>query len=48
MAMRYKDKLCVHYNEVLEGTYDCVDRIVLNGYYPLGCSPGGSGHGTGI
>jgi len=39
--MRYKDKLCVHYKEVLEGTYDCVDRIVLNGYFPLGCSPGG-------
>ena len=39
--MKFKDKLCVHYKDVLEGTYDCVDRLVLNGYYPLGCSPGG-------
>lgn len=39
--MKYKDKLCVHYKDILEGTYDCVDRLVLNGYYPLGCSPGG-------
>ena len=23
------------------GTYDCVDRIVLNGYFRLGYSPGG-------
>lgn len=39
--MKYKDKLSVHYGEILEGTYDCIDRIVLNGYYPKGCSPGG-------
>lgn len=39
--MKYKDKLCVHYKDILEGAYDCVDRLVLNGYYPLGCSPGG-------
>jgi len=25
----------------LTGTYDCVDRIVLNGYFQLGYSPGG-------
>lgn len=39
--MRYKDKLCVHYQDILEGTYDCVDRFVLNGYFSLGCTPGG-------
>jgi hypothetical protein len=39
--MKHKDKLCTHYKNILEGTYDCVDRLVLNGYYPLGCSPGG-------
>jgi hypothetical protein len=39
--MNHKDKLCTHYKNILEGTYDCVDRLVLNGYYPLGCSPGG-------
>jgi hypothetical protein len=25
----------------LTGSYDCVDRIVLNAYYPLGHNPGG-------
>ena len=39
--MKYKDKLCVHYQEILEGTYDCVDRLVLNGYFSPGCSAGG-------
>lgn len=39
--MRFKDKLCFHYKGILEGTYDCVDRIVLNGYYQLCFSPGG-------
>lgn len=39
--MKYKDKLCVHHKEILDGTYDCVDRLVLNGYYSQGCSPGG-------
>ena len=29
------------YNDFLEGQYDCVDRIVLNAYFPLACSPGG-------
>ncbi len=23
------------------GSYDCTDRIMLNGYYPLGHTPGG-------
>jgi hypothetical protein len=39
--MEHKDNLCDHYSEVLEGTYDCVDRLVLNGYFIPGCSPGG-------
>ncbi len=26
---------------LLAGSYDCVDRIVLNAYYPLGHTPGG-------
>ena len=29
------------YGELLTGGYDCVDRVVLNAYYPLGHSPGG-------
>ncbi len=29
------------YQDLLAGTYDCVDRLVLNAYYPLAQSPGG-------
>lgn len=29
------------YADLLSGSYDCVDRIVLNAYYPLGHHPGG-------
>lgn len=39
--MKHKDKLSKHYNEILEGTYDCPDRIVLNGYFSQGCISGG-------
>lgn len=39
--MKYNDKLCAHHKEILDGTYDCVDRLVLNGYFSPGCSPGG-------
>ena len=27
--------------DLLTGSYDCVDRIVLNAYFPMGHSPGG-------
>ena len=27
--------------DLLAGSYDCVDRVVLNAYFPLGHSPGG-------
>ena len=39
--MKHKDKLSQHYDEILEGTYDCPDRIVLNGYFSRGCHAGG-------
>jgi hypothetical protein len=39
--MRYKDKITEHYQEVIEGTYDCIDRLVLNAYYPQLLIPGG-------
>lgn len=39
--MKSPDKLSGHYKEVLEGIYDCPDRIVLNGYFIQGCIPGG-------
>ena len=35
------DELSKYYSDYLDGTYDCADRIVLNGYFRLGCSPGG-------
>lgn len=34
-------KTFASYDDLLEGTYDCVDRIVLNAYNPLCHSPGG-------
>ena len=35
------DDFAERYGELLTGNYDCVDRIVLNAYYPLGHNPGG-------
>jgi hypothetical protein len=35
------DELSERYGELLQGSYDCVDRIVLNAYHPLGHNPGG-------
>ena len=29
------------YQDLLDGSYDCVDRIVLNAYFRMGYSPGG-------
>ena len=35
------DGLSTLYRELLSGSYDCVDRIVLNAYFGMGHSPGG-------
>ena len=35
------DDFSQYYAEFLAGTYDCVDRIVLNAFYPLGQTGGG-------
>jgi len=35
------DEFSRYYTALLDGSYDCVDRIVLNGYFRLGYSPGG-------
>jgi len=35
------DPLKDRYQDLLDGSYDCVDRIVLNAYFPLGHNPGG-------
>ena len=35
------DDFSERYGDLLTGTYDCVDRIVLNAYFPLGHGAGG-------
>jgi hypothetical protein len=35
------DEFSTYYADFLDGTYDCVDRIVLNAYFRLGQTPGG-------
>jgi hypothetical protein len=35
------DPLGLAYADLLTGQYDCVDRIILNAYFPFACSPGG-------
>jgi len=35
------DEFSARYGDLLSGTYDCVDRIVLNAFFSLGHSPGG-------
>jgi len=39
--MPLADSFSAHYAELLDGNYDCVDRIVLNGYFRFAQSPGG-------
>ena len=36
-----KDDLSTYYRRLLSGQYDCVDRIILNGYFTLGVTGGG-------
>jgi hypothetical protein len=36
-----EDGFSERYGNLLFGSYDCVDRVVLNAYYPLGHNPGG-------
>jgi hypothetical protein len=38
------DPFSQYYAEFLDGTYDCVDRIVLNAYFQLGQTGGGFRH----
>ena len=39
--MKPNDDLSDYSQELLEGRYDCPDRIVLNGYFSLGQQGGG-------
>jgi hypothetical protein len=40
-AMAALDAFSTAYAEFLQDQYDCVDRIILNAYFQMGCSPGG-------
>jgi hypothetical protein len=35
------DDFSARYGDLLTGSYDCVDRVVLNAFFPLGHNPGG-------
>jgi hypothetical protein len=35
------DEFSLRYSDLVTGSYDCVDRIVLNAFFPLGHHPGG-------
>jgi hypothetical protein len=39
-----RDELSDDYEDLLDGSYDCVDRLVLNAYYRLGYTAGGFRH----
>ena len=36
-----EDGFSERYGDLLYGSYDCVDRVVLNAYHTLGYNPGG-------
>jgi hypothetical protein len=39
--MNYPDQISQHYSAILDGIYECIDRIVINGYFIRGNIPGG-------
>ena len=39
--MSMPDPFSEYYKDFIENTYDCVDRFVLNAYFPVGQSGGG-------
>ncbi|MDJ0817186.1 MAG: hypothetical protein QNJ58_13330 [Desulfobacterales bacterium] len=39
--MHTQDDFSLYHKDLLDGHYDCVDRIVLNGYFPMGQQGGG-------
>src|SRR5258706_8780135 len=38
---RVADDFSERYGDLVTGSYDCVNRIVLNAYFPMGHNPGG-------
>src|SRR5210317_1661425 len=41
IIMNQQDDFTLYHKKLLDGHYDCIDRIVLNGYFPLGQQGGG-------
>ena len=39
--MRTPDAFAAYHDDLIEDDYDCVDRLVVNCYYPLGQAAGG-------
>ena len=39
--MKEADDFSTYHADLLDGQYDCVDRIVLNGYFGSLIAPGG-------
>jgi len=35
------DDFSARYGDLIDGSYDCVDRVVLNAWFPMGINPGG-------
>ena len=35
------DDFSARYGDLINGSYDCVDRVVLNAWFPMGVKPGG-------
>ena len=35
------DDFSERYGDLINGSYDCVDRVVLNAWFPMGVNPGG-------
>jgi hypothetical protein len=35
------DDFSERYGDLINGSYDCVDRVVLNAWCPMGVNPGG-------
>ena len=40
-GQRVADDFTERYGDLLAGSYDCVDRVVLNAFFPVGHNPGG-------
>ena len=38
---RVADDFTERYGDLINGSYDCVDRVVLNAFFPIGHNPGG-------